>query len=57
MKKIIATILVWVYVISLGGWMFGSFIEINIKNREPNPQYNETNFFIVVGELVDSWKD
>ena len=31
-------------------WLFVSFIEVNAKNLEPNPQYNDWNAFVLLTE-------
>ena len=31
-------------------WLFVSFIEVNAKNLEPNPQYNNWNAFVLLTE-------
>lgn len=33
-------------------WLFVSFIEVNAKNLEPNPQYNDWNAFVLLTERL-----
>ena len=57
MKAKIFSAISWVITLGLLSWMFLSFVEINIKNKEPNPQYSEANFYLVLEDIVENWKD
>ncbi len=36
------------FLIALAAWMIFSFVEVNAKNRDHNPDYSHYNLFVVI---------
>lgn len=59
MKKLINTIITIMVTLSILGiaWFTMSFIEINIKSYEPNPQYSKYNIIVTATNWVTEYHE